>query len=69
MNTFPIENHLTIENQSIESDKIINAYQCGPNFYHGFAILMIIDNNQSLILPIVIYPWFSNTKSLFYRNR
>ena len=26
INTFPIENHLTIENQSIESDKIINNH-------------------------------------------
>ena len=47
-----------MENQSIESDKIINNYQYVPNFYNGFAILMIIDNNQSLISPIVIYNGF-----------
>ena len=27
-----------------------------------------IDNNQSLILLMMIYQWFSNRKSLFYKN-
>ena len=60
---------LNYKNQSIEPDKIINDYKCGLNYYNGFAIGMAIDNNQSLILPIMIYQWFFNRNSLFYRNQ
>ena len=52
-----------MEYQTIEYHKITNVYY-GSNCYNCFAMHISIDNNHSLILPIMIYQWFSNKKMI-----